>query len=69
LDHCYAIKEEKVYFDLTGINENVKIAITPLTKYLINLLARTNQKSDRQDRENGCSHDSINSDSGRRWSK
>ena len=32
LDNCYAIKEEKVHFDLTGINENVKIAITPLTK-------------------------------------
>jgi hypothetical protein len=54
LDHCYAIKEEKVHFDLTGINENVKIAITPLIKkrqsplypheYLINLLASV-QKS------------------------
>jgi hypothetical protein len=54
LDYCCAIKEEKVHSDLTGIKENVKIAITPLTKkrqiplyphgYLINLLASV-QKS------------------------
>jgi hypothetical protein len=32
LDHGCAIKEEKVHFDLTGINENIIIAIMLLTK-------------------------------------
>jgi hypothetical protein len=31
LEHCYRVKED-VQFDLTEINENVKIATTPLTK-------------------------------------
>jgi hypothetical protein len=30
LQHCYRVKD--VHFDLTEINENVKIATTPLTK-------------------------------------
>jgi hypothetical protein len=31
LEYCYRVKED-VQFDLTEINENVKIATTPLTK-------------------------------------